>query len=347
MAVRAAIVGCGDIGRVHAAILAGMPGVDIVGVCDVVAERRDEFARALGVPAFADHRALLESGSVDVVHVTTPHHQHLPVTLDALAAGVHVLQEKPLAPTLTDAERLVAAGASARGKFGVCYQNRYNPASVRVRELLESGALGEVRGAYASVVWARTPDYYSAKPWRGRRDQAGGGLLINQAIHTLDLLQWWLGEPVEVAATVATLRYGGQIDIEDTASVLYTHPGGVFSTVQGALTVSRHRPVEIELDCANAHVVVRDGLTITWADGRVEAVDTPSGSGPRSYWGNSHSLLIADFYARLDDPEPFWIGPEEAIPSLRMVAAAYAAAGPGRELSQNRPDSPKSAQQGA
>ena len=228
----------------------------------------------------------------------------------------------------------VAAAPADGPKVGICFQNRYNLASQRLHEMLGSGELGAVRGAWASVVWTRSADYYRAKPWRGTWANSGGGLLINQAIHTLDLVQWLLGGVERTDGHVATRKYGDVIEVEDTAELLLHHGGGITTSFYATLTAPRHRPVEIELDCENAYVTLRGGtdggLTIRWADGRVDTVGERSvTSGGRSYWGVSHELLIRDFYARLDEPEPFWIGPGEAMASLEILKEAYRISGVG------------------
>jgi UDP-N-acetyl-2-amino-2-deoxyglucuronate dehydrogenase len=322
---RAAIIGCGDVSVIHREAIGAIDGIELVGVCDTDPARLADASAAAGVPGYASVAALLDAGVADVVHVTTPHDQHVTPTLACLAAGVHVIQEKPLAAHLADAQRLVDAAPTASAKVGICFQNRYNVSSQQLRRLLDSGELGAVRGAYSSVVWTRSPDYYVAKPWRGSAERSGGGLLINQAIHTLDLLQWFLGDVVEVTGHVSTDKFGDLIEVEDTAQLLLTHAGGVTTSFYATLTAPRHRPVEIELDCENAYVTLRDGLTVDWSDGR-PAEQYPErvvSSAGRSYWGVSHEILIRDFYKRLDDPEPFWISPAEAMKSLRVLKRAY------------------------
>src|SRR5699024_350495 len=218
-------IGYGDVSVVHLEAIRDLPGLELVGVADTDPAARARAVEATGVPAVASTQELLEVAGPDAVHVTTPHDQHVEPSLTALEAGVHVLQEKPLAHTLAEGQRLVAAldAASSAGtapKVGICFQNRYNLASQRLHELLRSGQLGAVRGAWASVVWTRSADYYRAKPWRGRRDEAGGGLLINQAIHTLDLVQWLLGGVERTDGHVATRAFGDVIEVEDTAELL-------------------------------------------------------------------------------------------------------------------------------
>lgn len=338
---RIGLIGCGDVSVVHFEAIRDIEGLELVGVADTDPQALSRATEATGVPGFASTQELIDALAPDAVHVTTPHDEHVDPSLTALAAGVHVLQEKPLAHTLAEGQRLVDAVESTDGraggaKVGICFQNRYNLASQRLHDMLASGQLGAVRGAWASVVWTRSPDYYRAKPWRGTWAGSGGGLLINQAIHTLDLVQWLLGGVERTDGHVATRRFGDLIEVEDTAELLLHHPDGVTTSFYATLTAPQHRPVEIELDCENAYVSLRGGteggLTIRWADGRVDTLGERSvTSGGRSYWGVSHELLIRDFYEHLEDPEPFWIGPREAMASMEILTEAYrlSGAGPG------------------
>jgi predicted dehydrogenase len=169
-------------------------------------------------------------------------------------------------------------------------------------------------------VWHRPAAYYAAKPWRGQKRRSGGGVLINQAIHTLDLLHWLLGDVEQVSGHSERLLPNPAVDVEDTASLLLVHAGGarsmLFATVAGAVD----SPVTLEIDTENAVLFLRSDLTITWANGRVETVtERQAHSAGRSYWGVSHMTLIEDFYGRLSEPDPFWIGPEEAMASLRIL----------------------------
>ena len=328
---RAAIIGWGDVAVIHEEAIAAIDGVDLVGIVDTDAVRREAATSATGVPAFATVDELVDAVAPDVVHVTTPHHQHITPTLEALDRGVHVIQEKPLAASIEDGQRLVDRAAllgPGDPKVGICFQNRYNVSSQELRRLLDSGELGAVRGAYASVVWTRTADYYQTKPWRGSKQESGGGLLINQAIHTLDLVQWFMGDVVDIAGHVATNKFGDVIEVEDTAEMLLTHASELKTAFYATLTAPQHRPVEFELDCENAYVSLRNGLAVTWKDGRVDTYEERKvPSGGRSYWGVSHELLIRDFYARVDEPEPFWIGPDEAMKSLKILKKTYEVSG--------------------
>ncbi|MFZ2166612.1 MAG: Gfo/Idh/MocA family oxidoreductase, partial [Propionibacteriaceae bacterium] len=303
----AAVVGIGDISALHLAAIQANPGIDLVAVCDVDPARAERAGRTFGVPAYTDHRTLLRELSPDVVHVTTPHDQHVPVAVDALDAGSHVLTEKPIGQTVAAGRRLVDRAATASTKVGVVFQNRYNPSSVAIRALLDSGALGPIAGARAAVWWYRNPAYYAAAPWRGRWETAGGGVLINQAIHTLDLLTWFLGHPASVRGRAATLALADAIEVEDIASIVIDHDTGVRSTFFA--TNCHHTNADIELEITGRDGVVKLTGGEVWqtdAAGTRQIASDSQATGERSYWGKGHSLLIDDFYARLADPEPFW-----------------------------------------
>ena len=324
--VRAAVIGCGDVSVVHLEAIRALPGAELVGVCDVDPARAEAAAERYGVPVATDHRRLLEEVRPDVVHISTPHHQHAALAVDCLERGVHVIVEKPVAHRLEDAQLVIDAAERSPGtKIGVCFQNRYNATVQAIRSLVDSGEVGRVLGGSATVLWHRTPEYYRSRPWRGRRDQSGGGVLINQAIHTVDLLQWLLGEVTEVRGRVDTYALGDVIDVEDSAQLVLQHGSdGVRSVFCATNANVVDSPVTLEVVAERATLFLRGDLTITWEDGRTEVVpERRVHSSGRSYWGVSHQQLIADFYAKLDDPEPFWISPREGTKSLRILDAAY------------------------
>lgn len=304
---RVVVVGLGDVSVVHLAAVEKL-GATLVGVCD----------------SRGDHRALLDQVRPDVVHICTPHDRHVPIALDALERGVHVLLEKPVAHTIEQAGLLVAAAKDHPDlKVGVCLQNRYNLTSQAALEILTSGELGRVRGASASVLWHRDAAYYAARPWRAMRARAGGGVLINQALHTLDLVQWLVGEVTAVRGHAG--RYGGVSgDVEDTAHLMLDHAGGARSVFFATTTNAVDSPVTIEIVAEHGTLFLRGDLTVAYSDGRVETITEPAPEGGgRAYWGASHELLIADFYRSLDDPEPFWIGPREALTSQHLIDRIY------------------------
>jgi len=325
--LRVAVVGCGDIAAVHLdAIL--QSGEELVGVCDVHDERRAA-ASALGnCPGFADLTAVLDAVAPDVVHICTPHHRHADLAEQCLARDVAVLLEKPVAHTVDDGERLALVAENSRGVLGVCFQNRYNDTAQKVRELLDGGGLGRVLGASAAVTWFRDAAYYARRDWRGRWATAGGGVLMNQAIHTLDLLQWFVGPVTDVRGTVATLALHDVIEVEDTAALRMQHRttagdtvGSVFYATNGHV---ENAPATIEILTEHARVRLDSDLTVTHDDGRIETFRPGVvASGERAYWGASHGLLIDDFYRHVRAGKRFWIDAPAAMATLRVIQAAY------------------------
>jgi UDP-N-acetyl-2-amino-2-deoxyglucuronate dehydrogenase len=330
--LRAGIVGCGDISALHLDALAGLaPGVELVAVCDVDPGRLSAAATATGATAYADWATMLDEAGLDVVHLCVPHHLHAPIGIAALDRGVHVLTEKPVADAIAPAEALLAAAERSTATLAVCFQNRYNAPVVALRELLDSGELGTPTAAAATVIWHRTPAYYEAGPWRGRWATAGGGLLMNQAIHTLDLAQWLLGDVVEVSGTAATRLLGGAIEVEDTAEMLLRHAGGATTTFYGTLAHGRNAPISLEIVTDRAVAQLGDDLVVTWDDGRPDTVvSAVLAEGARAYWGVSHADLIADLYRAVAAGERFWIDGPEAVKTLRTIQSVYDGSFPDR-----------------
>ncbi len=318
------VIGCGDVSSVHFEAVAKLDGATLVAVCDSDPQRLSAAEAAHGVPGFADHLSLIDAVQPDVVHICTPHDQHASLAADFLERGVNVIVEKPLAHTLAEGRRLVEAAAAGTAKIAVCFQNRYNATAQAMHALLSTGELGAVLGASATVMWQRSAEYYESRPWRGTWAGSGGGLMMNQAIHTVDLLQWLVGDVVAVTGNASTRFLGGTIEVEDTAEFAAEHANGARSAFYATLANAYNAPVTLDVVTEKAVLSLRGDLTVAHADGRVYVIpERSSESGGRSYWGGSHELLISDFYARLDEAEPFWISPAEAEKSLRIVKDLY------------------------
>ncbi|MFC4945899.1 Gfo/Idh/MocA family protein [Pseudonocardia sp. GCM10023141] len=327
--LRAAVVGCGDISAVHLDALLADPDVHTVGVCDVDPDRRSAAAQRAGCAGFADVAAMLTAVAPDVVHVCTPHHLHAEQAAECLAGGISVLLEKPVARTVAEAERLAIAAGNSSAVLGVCFQNRYNATSRALRDRLDEGSLGRVLGGRASVTWSRDAAYYAHRSWRGRWASAGGGVLMNQAIHTLDLLQWFLGPVSDVRGTAATLALAGVIEVEDTAAIQLHHRTAAGDVVPSVFHATNghveNAPITVEIRTELATLRLDTELTVTHVDGRVETVaEAATAAGERSYWGASHALLIRDFHQHVRAGKDFWIDVPAALETLRIIDAVYA-----------------------
>ncbi|MDQ0277018.1 putative dehydrogenase [Arthrobacter silviterrae] len=328
---RVAVIGCGDVATVHFEAIAGIPDAELVAVCDTDPGRLTAAEQAHGVPGYSNAAAMLDTVRPDVVHVCTPHHQHADPAIAALERGINVISEKPLASTLADGERLAAAAAASSARIGICFQNRYNHAVQAMHRRLAAGEFGAILGGSGTVMWHRDAAYYASRPWRGTWAGGGGGLLMNQAIHTLDLLQWMVGEVTGVSGHAATRALGDSIEVEDTAELVLSHRNGARSVFYATLANAANAPITVDIVAETATLQLRGDLAITHADGCVEVVqERRADSGGRDYWGVSHQLYIADFYAQLGQDGPFWIDPSEALKTLRIIKAVYAQSYPGQ-----------------
>ena len=234
--VRLGIVGLG-MGALHAnLILSGKaPGLTLAAVADPNAEKREKFPSAAG---FATAAEMFASGLIDAVLIATPHYSHTTLGIEALRAGLHVLVEKPISVHKADAERLIAAHAAAKpGRvFAAMFNQRTDPYYLKIREWIAGGALGELRRVQWTITnWFRTEAYYASGYWRATWKGEGGGVLLNQSPHNLDLFQWLFGQPVRVRAHCGFGRYHA-IEVEDdvTAYVEFANGAtGVFVTSTG------------------------------------------------------------------------------------------------------------------
>jgi predicted dehydrogenase len=225
------------------------------------------------------------------------------------------------------ADKLVSAAQASTAILGVCLQNRYNENARRLHDLLDAGEWGAVLGARASVTWSRDVEYYTRRDWRGRWATAGGGVLMNQAIHTLDLLRWFIGPITEVRGVVGTLALP-TIEVEDTAALQLRHRTATGDVVASVLHATNgyveNSPVVLEVVTEKAWARLDLDLTVNYRDGRVEVFEAgASASGPRAYWGDSHRLLIEDFYRHVRTGERFWIDGPAGLESLRAIQSVY------------------------
>lgn len=237
--MRVGIVGCGRIAGNHARALAEVPGVEVVGCCDTDPARARAFAAEHGLAVAAPDLATLVAAGLDAVTVCTPHPVHEEVVLVAAAAGLHVLCEKPVAVTVAAADRMIAATEAAGVTFGVLFQRRFSPAARRIRAAVDDGTLGTPVLGEVSVLLHRPSSYYSADAWRGRWDTDGGGVLMTQAVHQVDLLTHFMGPPTQVSGFIRTHTHGDHIETEDAASAVVAFASGGTATIT-ATTGANH-----------------------------------------------------------------------------------------------------------
>ena len=225
-----AIVGStGAIGNTHIEGINNICSGKLVGISARRQGPLKEQAADLGVRAYFTLDELLSAPEIDAIIVATPHPSHLDITLKAIQAGKHVLVEKPIAVTPSEADQMVEAARTAKVTLGVLFNNRFRPEAQKMRELLDQGAIGEVYRASMVSGMFRTQDYYDRLDWRGTWNYEGGGALINQGIHAIDMYQWLAGMPESVYGVLRTLKHS--IEVEDYATAVLEYEGGMTSTL--------------------------------------------------------------------------------------------------------------------
>jgi predicted dehydrogenase len=214
--VRVALVGCGKVASVHAAALAALPEAQFVAACDVSAERAGAFAAKHGVRPFTDLGTMLREARPEAVIVGTPHPTHAETAIRAAEAGVHVLVEKPLAASRADCDAMLSSAKRAGITLGVISQRRFYEPVQRMKRAIDEGKIGTPSlGVFIQYSW-RDAAYYASDPWRGRWDSEGGGVLVNQSPHQLDLLLWLMGPAAEVSGYWANVNHP-TVEVDDTA----------------------------------------------------------------------------------------------------------------------------------
>lgn len=214
--VRTALIGCGKVGQIHAAALRSLPQSDFVAVCDNNTERSQAFAVKYDVAAYTDIRDMISSAGVQVACLCTPHPLHAESAIQTAEAGAHVLIEKPMAASLSDCDAMLEAARKNHVQLGVVSQRRFFPPVSRMKSAMDEGKIGApVLGTFTMLSW-RDEAYYRSDPWRGKWSTEGGGVLVNQSAHQLDLLQWFMGPIEEISGFAGNLNHP-YIEVEDTA----------------------------------------------------------------------------------------------------------------------------------
>ncbi len=234
--VRLAVIGVGVMAEMHIKYAGELEGVVVSAVCDASAEALKRATKAYGCPGFSDHIKLLEADACDAVLIATPHYSHTTIGIDALKAGKHVLVEKPISVHKADCEKLIAAHTDKRLVFAAMFNQRTDPHYKKLKAMIDAGELGAlVRVSWVITDWFRTEAYYRGGGWRATRAGEGGGVLLNQCPHQLDLMQWLFGMPTRVAGFCGFgVRHDIEVEDRVTAYLEYeTGTTGTFITATG------------------------------------------------------------------------------------------------------------------
>ncbi len=332
-----ALIGCGRISRKHAGVLQELPGARLVAVCDIIAARAEATARPLGIPWYTDYHEMLRREKVDVVNILTPSGLHGKHALDVVKHGVHIVVEKPMALTLTDADRMIEACDRSGVKLFVVKQNRYNLAVQQLRRALESGRFGKLVMGAVRVRWRRDQSYYNQDAWRGTWAM-DGGVFTNQASHHIDLLEWCMGDVETVFAQTATRLV--EIETEDTGVAVLKFSNGALGVIEATTAA---RPVDLEGSISilgEGGAVEIAGFAVneirTWRftdeTAEDEIIRTQSNQNPPDVYGFGHRLFLEGVIEAINSNARGLVDGLEGRKSLELINAIYESVETGQEV---------------
>lgn len=346
--IRYGLVGCGAIHRTHADALKQIDGARLAAVFDVIPERASLAADTYDCAEATFLEQLFEL--CDAVIVCTPSGLHSEIGIQAAKAGKHVIVEKPIDTTLAKAQALVEAGKEAGVKLATISQHRFSGAIQRTRNAAQNGELGDLLAGDAYIKWYRTQAYYDSGNWRGTWEMDGGGCLINQGVHMIDMIQWIMGGVKSVQAQVRTVAH--DIEVEDIAQALVEYRNGAVGLIYGSTSFYPGLAERLEVHGKHGTVILEGDRVKMWKADPVAAAEglygggvmmqpTPSqhtadhneadliarsASDPSCQWGEQHRLQLEDFTRAIqEDREPFITG-EASLEPLKIIMAIYQSA---------------------
>lgn len=329
-----AILGAGVIAEYHAQAIAANRenGARLIAIGHHDTQRFAEIERRFGVPCQTEYE-LLSNPQVDVLCLCTPSGQHAQQTIAAAQAGKHVLVEKPMATRLEDADAMIVACDQNRVKLGVAFQSRTKPVFQRVYAAIQSGELGELTLGLVNLPFYRSQAYYDQAAWRGTWALDGGGVLMNQGIHQVDLLAWYMGDPVSVTAHALTLQR--EIEVEDTLCASLRFASGALAAINATVIAAPGFPPRLEIYGTRGGVQVDGDTVMRWwsqdapepAPTIAELASAGAGADPRGISVVGHTALVGDFISALRESRPVLVDGVEGRRSLALVISIYQAAG--------------------
>ena len=326
--LKVGIIGCGRISVMHLVSIQALQNAELVCVCDNKKDRADETAQKYGVKAYYDYEQMLASEKLDAVHICLPHYLHSKVAVSAFEKGINVLTEKPMDIDLASAEKAVQTAKEKGLLYGVIMQCRYNNSAQLVKSVVESGKLGKIISARSTLTWTRPDEYYKESDWKGTWDKEGGGVVIDQAIHSIDLVNWVVNSEVERVSCSMANRGHKIVDVEDSAEGLVTYKNGVRYGFYCMNNYGCDEPIEIKLYCEKGKVTFGyDDAYIEYNDGNKEEAhqdeNTVEYEGGKDYWGFQHIRQISQFYKACLGEELLEISGEEALKAHKIIMEIY------------------------
>ena len=323
---RVAVIGCGAISGNHINGILSSEN-EICALCDIVPEHaQNSIAKYnLGnIPVYTDYVEMLDKEKPDSVHICTPHYLHAPMCIAALKRNINVLCEKPLSINMDQLHAVLEAEAQSTAQLGVCQQNRFEKNMLWLMDFIQEHG---IRSGVGLVSWERNEAYYRSGPWRGTILEEGGGVMINQALHTLDLLQHICGMPTHVTSHISNDFHKDYIEVEDTAVAHFEREDGVRYHFYATNNATADLPVQLQFVTKDNKKVFATNNIITVDDELVTISDTTSVQNKdmvgKAVWGTGHAVLINNFYTCVKENKPFRISGKEGAKVIQLILSMY------------------------
>ncbi|MBQ6825447.1 MAG: Gfo/Idh/MocA family oxidoreductase [Clostridia bacterium] len=327
--LKVAVIGCGSISCMHLDPAVALEEAELVAVCDIKPDRAERAAQKYNAKPYMDYMEMFEKEQLDVVHICLPHYLHTKVACDAFKKGINVICEKPMSIKYEDAVAAVELAEKCGVKYGVIFQCRYNTPSMLVKQRIEDGKLGKVKCGRTTLTWYRSDNYYDHSDWKGRWEKEGGGVIIDQAIHSIDLANWMIDDtPVDIQASLHNRNHEIMV-VEDTGEGLIKYENGALLSFYAMNNYFVDEPIEIRLVCENGKAIFSyDRAEISYNNGTFESVNNMpqkmvSYTGGKDYWGTQHAVQIRQFYRSVLGLEELEITGREALKIQKIICEIY------------------------
>lgn len=333
MPTRVCVIGCGTVAPVHIKAIKALDSAVLYGVCDIKEERVADFGKRYDAKEYRSFENVIADKNIDSVHICTPHYLHASMAAEALEAGKHVVLEKPVCIKKEEIDIIEKALDNTDKKLCIMFQNRTNNSIVQMKNIIKTDSgIGKLIGISGIMNWHRDEKYYKSEPWRGRWETEGGGTVINQAVHLLDLIDYF-GNVKAVRAAISAKVLKDIIETEDTADAYLTLSQGASATFYATNTFPQNRPIQLELCFENT--VLRYADNMLWRIGGDSAKIIARDSGEiagKDYWGSGHARVIRSFYDSIKNNTDDYISFEKAKHSARLLCAFYESAKMHKEI---------------
>ncbi len=344
MALGFGMIGCGMISRFHHRALCDVRGSKLVGCYDRNPDSAAKFADEVGIRAYATLDEMLADDAIDAVSIGTPSGAHMEPAVAAAKAGKHVIIEKPLEITLKRCDKVIKACAQNNVKLATIFPSRFHDASQKLKKAIDSGRFGRVTLGDAYVKWYRSQEYYDSGAWRGTWKLDGGGALMNQAIHTVDLLQWLLGDVIEIGALTDTLSHE-RIEVEDTAVATLRFASGALGVIEATTSAYPGYLKRVEIHGSAGSASIEEEDIKTWDFAKSKASDkaikeamakSKSGGGgasdPAAIGHHGHAMQFADFVKAIKSDGTPAVDGHEGRKAVEIILAIYKSAQTGKPV---------------